>query len=301
MPTESSEKDRFLIALAKFLGENPTKEKPLAGVQISEEWFIEELLRPLLPGDGKVSLTFEKFNQLMLASGRPIANPEFFDYFFKTADSITGFEDAVEKFRVKAMWLFGNFQFAYKQLATSEPAKFQRLIARTVKRDTGNFDGREPFSDIEKIAQQDLKFLGYLSGRRLNDFDFAVKTLKLAIEQWDGLDEFLRNLGPEVQKKLSQVLAREHKQESDLVPERLKEAGRERVTAETQQLELKLREQRERQAAAQAAGQRNTQRYLTLPYLDVYVATQCARTRTSLPSTSLSRTFLEARTSRTLS
>jgi hypothetical protein len=273
MRTDSSDKDRFLIALAKFLGENPTKEKPLAGVQISEEWFIDELLRPLLPGDGKVSLTFEKFNQLMLASGRRIATTGFYGYFFQTVSSVAEFESAVEKFRVKAMWLFGNFQFAYKQLATSEPAKFRHLIDMTTVRGTEMFDGREPFHEVESIAEQDLKFLGYLSGQRLDDFDSAVKTLRLAIEQWDGLDEVLSNLGPERRAKLAEVLAREHKENSDLAPERLKQASRERVVAETDELEPKLKEQRKRQADAQATGLKNTQRYLTLPYLDVYVAT----------------------------
>ncbi len=273
MPTDNTEKDRFLIALAKFLGENPTKEKPLAGVQICEEWFVDELLSPLLPGNGRVTLTPEKFNQLMLASRRPIATKEFFDYFFKKVGSIAEFEDAVEKFRVKAMWLFGNFQFAYKRLATAEPSKFQRLIDRTVVRGTASFDARGPFEEIESIPEQDLKFLGYISGKRLNDFDVAVKTLRLAIEKWEVLDEFLRNVGSDVQAELSKVLAQEHKQDSDLVPGRLKEAGRDYVATETRQLEVKLKEQLTRQADAQEIGLRNTQRYLTLPYLDVYVAT----------------------------
>jgi hypothetical protein len=273
MPTDNTERDRFLIALAKFLGENPTKEKPLAGVQICEEWFVDELLSPLLPGNGRVTLTPEKFNQLMLASGRQTATTEFFDYFFKTVGNVGEFEDAVEKFRVKAMWLFGNFQFAYKQLARSEPDKFERLIGRTVVRGTKKFDARDQFLDIESIPEHDLKFLGYLSGRRLDDFDFAVKTLKHAIKEWDEVDEFLSNLGPDRQAKLAEVLVREHKGDSDLTPERLKQAGRDRVIAETEQLERKLKEQRERQANAQRIGQQNTQRYLTLPHLDVYVAT----------------------------
>lgn len=273
MPTDSSGKDRFLIALAKLLGENPTKEKPLAGVQICEEWFIDELLSPLLSGGGKVTLNLERFNQLMLASGQPIATAEFYQYFFGTVGSVPEFESAVERFRVKAMWLFGNFQFAYKQLATSEPVKFRRLIDRTVLRDTKVFDSREPFLDIENIAEQDLKFLGYLSGQRLDDFDSAVTTLKLAIEQWDELDEFLSNLGSDRQLKLAHVLGREHREDSELVPERLKHAGRDHVVAETGELERKLKEQRQRQDNAQKAGLRNTQRYLTLPYLDVYVAT----------------------------
>jgi hypothetical protein len=273
MPTDSSEKDRFLIALAKFLGENPTQQTPLAGVQICEEWFIHEILSPLLPGNGRVALTLERFNQLMLACGRPMATAEFYDCFFKAARSVAEFESAVERFRVKAMWLFGNFQFAYKQLVAAEPAKFQRLVERTAIRGTEKFDGREPFLDIESIPEQDLRFLGYLSAQQLDDFDSAVKALKLAIEQWSALDEFLGNLGHDRQEKIAQVLALEHREDSDLVPARLRETRRDHVIAETQQLELKLREQRKRQAEAQAIGLRNTQRYLTLPDLDVYVAT----------------------------
>jgi|SRR5579863_1475150 len=273
MSTESSDKDRFLIALAKLLGENPTEQKPLAGVQICEEWFLDELLRPLLPGGGRVNLTLEKFNQLMLASGRSIATLEFFGYFFDGVRSIADFESAVEKFRVKAMWLFGNFRFAYKQLATSERDRFLRLIERTAVRGTEKFDGRESFQDIEDIHEQDLRFLGYLSGQKLDDLDFAVKMLELAVEKWDTLDETLRNLGPDVRAKLSKVIALEHRKDSELEPDRLKETGLDHVTAETRLLKAKLKEQRDRQGNAQAIGLRNTQRYLTLPYLDVYVAT----------------------------
>src|SRR5438132_1048255 len=112
-----SVRERFLIALAKFLGENPLEGNPLSGVLVCEDWFLRELVKPILPSGDQVSLSFDRFNQLMLACGRELASIRFYRYFFDSVSTIQDFEKRIERFRVKAMWLFGNFEFAYKRLA----------------------------------------------------------------------------------------------------------------------------------------------------------------------------------------
>lgn len=266
----NEDRDRFLIALAKFLGESPTKQNPLAGVQICDEWFLSELLAPILPGRGTVQLNLEKFNQLTLASGRPIATQHFFDYFFAKVATIPDFEAAVEQFRIKAMWLFGNFKFAYKQLATAEIVKFQSLVKRTLPISDEEFGKRDAFTDIELIPEADLGFLGYISGPHLDDMGIAITTLKLVAEQWEDRGAFLDRLGKEKQQKISSVLRSEGCKVLDTgVPVGDKSA----VVSVLSKLEAELNGRRKRQVRAQEIGERNTQRYLALPYLDVYVAT----------------------------
>jgi hypothetical protein len=266
----NEDRDRFLIAFAKFLGENPTKQDPLAGVQICEEWFLSELLVPILPGEGTVQLNLERFNQLTLASGRPIVTPHFFDYFFARLATIADFEAAVEQFRIKAMWLFGNFKFAYKQLAAAEIVKFQNLVKRTLPIPDEEFRNRDPFTDIESIPESDLGFLGYVSGQRLDDLGIAIATLKLVTQQWEDRGALLDRLGKEKQQKIASVLRSERCNVLDTgVPVGDKSA----VVSALSKLEAELDGRRKRQVQAQEIGERNTQRYLALPYLDVYVAT----------------------------
>lgn len=113
------DRDRFLIALGKFLGENPTKENPSASI-LSERWLLDEVVDVVLRVDGGFRIDLHRFNRLMLLCGRGLCTVHFYDYFFRSVDTLEGFESAVEKYRIKAMWLFGNFRYGYKksQLAT---------------------------------------------------------------------------------------------------------------------------------------------------------------------------------------
>jgi hypothetical protein len=96
------------------LAKIPSKPNPFQGFLFCEDWFLSKLLTPILPSGDQVSLTFDRFKQLMLACGRSLASIRFYRYFFDSVSTIQDFEERVERFRVKAMWLFGNFKFAYK-------------------------------------------------------------------------------------------------------------------------------------------------------------------------------------------
>jgi len=270
--TGSTVRDRFLIALAKFLGENPIQHNPLANHLVCEEPFLDELLRPILPAGDEVRLDFEKFNQVMLACGRHIATRHFFRYFFSSVKAIGDFEVSVETFRIKAMWLFGNFKFAYKKLAHGDvtETRFVTLIAKTEPRSDSEFTERSPFVDIQTIPEQDLPFLGYISGDRLNDLEMAVNTLDLMLGQWDHREIFLQRLGEDKRQKLDTVLKLE---DATLPPLVSAKADRETISHALAVMKPSLLDRRRRQREAQDVGQKNTQRYLTLPHLDVYVAT----------------------------
>src|SRR4051794_3844820 len=107
----SDTRDRFLIALAKFLGENPAEANPLHNVQVCADWLMQEVLATILLADSAaLSLDREKFNRLMLNCGRRKVTEHFYSYFFSSVTDVEGFEKAVDRYRVKAMWVFGNFK-----------------------------------------------------------------------------------------------------------------------------------------------------------------------------------------------
>src|SRR5271169_6216048 len=134
----SSDRDRFLIALAKFLGENPTHPAPHPPV--CETWLLDEVVAEIIPQNDEFHFDLEKFNRLMLNYGRRLSTPHFYDYFFKHIAIIDDFEKAIEKFRVKAMWLFGNFEFGYNRIATSKKTIFDSLMEETESISSATFE-----------------------------------------------------------------------------------------------------------------------------------------------------------------
>jgi hypothetical protein len=267
-PSAAQHRERFLIALAKFLGEGATSQAPLRRVQVCDDWFIDELLEGIIEADGLV-LTVEQFNRLMLNCGRALVTKHFFQYFFNHANTIEAFESSVDDFRIRAMWLYGNFRHGYKRLATSDQVTFRSLISRTERKDETAFTSREPFSDIREIPEEDLGYLGYVSGEYLRNLEAAGTTLKLLLESWDERDMFLKRFGSEKLSKVSAALVTA----GVSVPGGLGTLEKSSISKILQEIEPDIEAQSKRQRNAQEIGQHNTHRYLTLPYLDVYVAT----------------------------
>jgi hypothetical protein len=261
---------RFLIALAKLFGVNPTPSSPLAGIQVCDDWFIQELLSSIVSPDGSIQLTIEGFNQLMLNCRRAACNDSFFNYFFSKADSIQKFENSVENFRIRALWLFGNFKFAYKALATLDESDFQKLISRTEPRSDSEFRTRPEFNEIEAIPVVDLGYLGYVSGQALDNFDLTVTTMRLALSEWDKHEGIFDRLGPD---KKSLIRAELIKRSVSVKDATLAGLDRTEIDNFVKSGIEEVAQLRTRQKNARKAAERNTHRYLTLPYLDVYVAT----------------------------
>ena len=112
------DRSRFLIALAKYLGVQPLRTDPLSSIRLSEEWHLDECLKLIIVDSGRVLLPIARFNELMLHCGRPLVSAWFFEYFFRDIETIDQFEAAVERFRIAAMWVYGNFKFAHRALGT---------------------------------------------------------------------------------------------------------------------------------------------------------------------------------------
>ena len=139
-------RERFLAALAKMLGENPQESGPLQTAVVCENWLLSEILDAVFPSTGEFKLDRERFNRLLLNCERQMVSEHFYSYFFPSLTSLEDFEAAVERFCVKAMWLYGNFHFALKKLGTCEKHEFDKEIRKTEPRSSADFEGRETFN-----------------------------------------------------------------------------------------------------------------------------------------------------------
>lgn len=264
-------RSRILISLAKFLGENPTESDPLTGIVACEQWHLDETLSSIVrTQEGSLSLTEEKFNQLMLHCRRSLVTPHFYSYFFGGVDTIEKLESAVERFRVTSMWLFGNFKFAFRKLATSETREFEKLIAKTNKIDPCEFENRDEWREIQKIEDEDLPLLGYVSGQGVKDLEFSLELVRALRRSTGPLKEASENLGAEKRDKALKTLLRYGlafpKDNSGQFDRATLTKFAEQVKSVLQPLSARLKKARE-------IGRRNTARYLSLPHMDIYVAT----------------------------
>jgi hypothetical protein len=164
------------------------------------------------------------------------------------------------------MWLFGNFAFAYRVLAAGDPDEFTRIIKRTHPVDIQVFSDRDPFSEIQNIPVADLYLLGYLSRQELKDLDVALEAIEVTIRD----PKNLAAIGASNQKKIAETLSKHGLAFPEVGSQGLDEHSLKALAA---QLGGMVENFRVRTEKATEIGKRNTQRYLALPYVDVYVAT----------------------------
>jgi hypothetical protein len=195
----------------------------------------------------------------------------FYQYFFGSADDLAKFEAGVEKFRVKAMWLYGSFRFALKELGSSTKQNFETEIRKTEPRPAADFEIREVFRDIEPIPISDLGLLGYISGKqKIADLDICLETVELLNAEPTKVAAILSAIGSEKQKRISEILAPYEISFPSAGTGNLDSAT---LASMVSTIKERVDSLRSRQENAVSIGLKNTHRYLTLPYLDVYVAT----------------------------
>lgn len=262
------DRSRFLIALAKYLGVQPLPADPLSSIRLSEEWHLDECLRLVIVDSGRVLLPIARFNELMLHCGRPLVSAWFFEYFFRNIGTIDQFEASVERFRMAAMWLYGNFKFAHRALGTCSEEEFTRLIQQTEPRLPEAH--RQAFTEIEDIQDDELPMLGYISSGRVKAIAGIITEVERMVADPAHALDIWRGLGP-VATKFGEAL-RAFGFRLEIVDGVLAS-----TPPELPALLVALKEREPQLMAkltgAQEKGRRNTHRYLTLPYLDVYVAT----------------------------
>jgi hypothetical protein len=155
------------------------------------------------------------------------------------------------------MWIFGNFKFAYRAFATCPKSELEVLKAACAERDARPFETRADFNEIANIPEEDLHLLGYLSSAVIEPLLYLESLADISNDQ-NEFSALLASVPPGLSGRLTQALK-----------------GRDWI--DLRGLAATLRNESSalllRQEKAREIGRKNTLRYLSLPYVDVYVAT----------------------------
>lgn len=208
--------------------------------------------------EANVPISYEELNELLLLFNQYRVERPFFDFFFLSKDprlkQVSGEDEGlfitfkelkggVKRFRGFAMLCFGNFRFAFRKLSKEKnPARFMKFL------DPWNCNSNKEKMEIEKrqgpltpvtgtqdeIERNKTWFLGYLS---IDVLYSDGQTLERITETSNG--------------------DRQVQEPKDI---------RDRLCKELEQYNSELEK-------ARAKGRRNTVKYLTWDFLDVYVAT----------------------------
>jgi hypothetical protein len=96
--------------------------------------------------------------------GRLLVTEWFVEDLFSDLETVNQFEAAVERFRVAAMWLYGNFKFAHRLLGTADQEAFRNLIAEAEPKTPPS--GRLEFNEIEDIPDNSGRLRCYFNAIR---------------------------------------------------------------------------------------------------------------------------------------
>lgn len=86
---------------------------------------FDDIIQNVVKEAGSLILTHEDLNKLLLCRDQNKVGRSFFEYFFDGAPltSVEQFAKGVEKFRVKALCVYGNFQYAFRSFRQRENVK----------------------------------------------------------------------------------------------------------------------------------------------------------------------------------
>ena len=113
------------------------------------------------------------------------------------------------------MRLYGNFKFAFNQLAREDnEQEFRAALREVQEKSEDEFLVRDKFN-IEEIEEEDRHLLGYVSGAHIDNLGSSIRLLEGLEAQVHRMPEVLGNL-PQVERDKFQAVLREEKVDLDL-------------------------------------------------------------------------------------
>lgn len=219
---------------AKFITEKICGDKWIRELPDSDNEYITEIIKKFSESE----INYKQFNEILLLINQDIISEDFFKFCFE-ADKIT-FEKligGVKKIRGFYMLSFGNFRYPYKSFGKYTGADLNNVFSpynEPFERKLESYKKRpEKMLEIEKIEREKTWLLGYISGALLD----------------------------KESSKLDKEMGKETPHDGEYTLEELENLG-----YFFKELENTLIECRKK-------GLKNTDKYLTWDYLDVYVAT----------------------------
>jgi hypothetical protein len=272
-------REELLVLIEELTG------KPVRIIK-SDECTLHTLLDRFL-NKKNLDLNRNEFNEILLLCNKDRISEGFFNFFFrrtikKKKLTLSEIKIGVNNFRLYAMWVYGNFIFAYRKLSRLSEKKIKKELKEYL-RDPEKLENdfiKRP-SALERIFPIERKFthfVGYLSGKTIEVEWNTAKILKKFFEVWNGKEkDFLQDWANyikinEIEKKeklikdsSSQILAKfyEYNHHADL----RKFKGFIGNSIKSLEKVKKVYEEIRKKAEL------NTDIYLTWDYLDVYLAT----------------------------
>lgn len=233
----------------------------------------------------EVELSYEQFNELLLLFNQTRIQRSFFDFFFlrrnllkseipavgEISDSITfeGVIDGVKVFRGFALLCFGNFRSAFEALSKEKnPRRFMEHLHPWCDDSNERLDyfrkRKPPLVDSHEqsnlISRDETWYLGYLSSDLANA-EYARVTCIRGKIAGRSLEDTLKGVKEDVAKIVGDTWL-------SITEDHIK-AYKENIEILSENAD-KLRNAIDE---ARNKGKRNTIKYLTWDYMDVYVAT----------------------------
>ena len=123
-------------------------------------------------GDESRAIDCSQLNELLLLVHKDRIENPFFEYFFGSGCTIGQIAAGVERFQKTALWLYGNFVFAYRKLSRiKEAEEFRETISEVAKDPSVElkyFQRRQrKLLEVDQIDKEQTPFVGYLSGREI--------------------------------------------------------------------------------------------------------------------------------------
>jgi hypothetical protein len=141
---------------------------------------LQQHVESLLGGSG---LGYSQLNELLLASGYDRVSLAFFRYLLGVPDaavdganaptaftSLEHLSQAIDRFRIWAVLVFGNVKYAFKYLSKLDADALAVELETTHPIDVTGYTSRhDPLVRIEQIAGAETYYLGYIVHRRLTE------------------------------------------------------------------------------------------------------------------------------------
>ena len=249
----------------------------LTGTEVKGQSEIDHDALSTILGDESRAIDCSQLNELLLLVHKDRIENPFFEYFFGSGCTIGEIPAGVERFQKTALWLYGNFVFAYRKLSRiKEAEEFRETISEVAKDPSVElkyFQRRQrKLLEVDQIDKEQTPFVGYLSGREIRaDFGRCDLLWKEAGEigpaaTWEQYLGQIYEMASQSEKGLLDAIIANYKSRSayaDVSDFRIF------LTNSLHQLE----ELSKTVKAVQPRATRNQNTYLTWDHMDVYFAT----------------------------
>lgn len=239
---------------------------------------LENNLKKLFCGTLSTMQSFDCFNSIIVYYGLTPISRDFFEKYFQKDAFITpvAFNNAIKKFQKDAIRLFSTIQEAFYRINASAEV-FSSMVLKLKEHNTKVYIDRTEWNQITKIANNDLRFLGYIAAKEVEAEEKERKYLtdfmkKVIAEKDKGIYD-INKYNIKTQRKINSLLRKFNSTLEYGLFSPMFDADVLTLEKEIKYISPEASTDIPKMTDAQNAAYNNLSNYLTADYLDVYVAT----------------------------